>query len=88
MLLLNNLTKPRSQHLIPIEFEKPKFISEFALHNGLPFEVKLPDYPLDIRRMTSEQLNAEMEKGYADIQAGRTRPASDVFADIRKEYGI
>ena len=58
------------------------------LHNGLPFEVKLPEHPLDVSRMTVEQLHAELEKGYADIQAGRARPASEVFADIRKEYGI
>ena len=35
-----------------------------------------------------EQLNTELEKGYADIQAERTRPASEVFADIRKEHGV
>lgn len=73
---------------IPASNAITMFYKQIILHNGLPFEVRLPDYPLDIRRMTSEQLNAEMEKGYADIQAGRTRPASEVFADIRKEYGI
>ena len=47
---------------------------------------KLADHPLDVSRMAPEQLNAELEKGYADIQAERTRPASEVFADIRKEF--
>ena len=47
---------------------------------------KLADHSLDVSRMAPEQLNAELEKGYADIQAERTRPASEVFADIRKEF--
>ena len=45
-------------------------------------------HPLDISYMTQEELNAELEKGYADIQAERDRPAEDVFADIRKDYDI
>ena len=34
------------------------------------------------------QMNAELEKGYADMQAGRTRSAKSVFADIRKAYSL
>ena len=30
----------------------------------------------------------ELEKGYADMQAGRTRTAKSVFADIRKDYNL
>ena len=73
---------------IPASNAITMFYKQIILHNGLPFEVKLPEHPLDISRMTAEQLNAELEKGYGDIQAGRTRPASEVFADIHKEYGV
>lgn len=73
---------------IPASNAITMFYKQIILHNGLPFEVKLPEHPLDVSRMTAEQLHAELEKGYADIQAGRTRPASEVFADIRKEYGV
>ena len=31
---------------------------------------------------------AELEKGYADIKAGHTKPASQFFADIRKDYNV
>lgn len=64
------------------------FYKQIILHKGLPFEVKLPDHPLDVSHMTEKQLNTELEKGYAGIQTGRTRPASEVFADIRKDYGV
>ena len=33
----------------------------------------------------SEELSAELEKGYADMIEGRTGPAGEVFADIREE---
>jgi len=38
--------------------------------------------------MSKEELNAEIEKGYADFIQGKVRPASEVFADIRKNHGI
>jgi DNA-damage-inducible protein J len=34
--------------------------------------------------MSEAQLNAELEKGYASMQAGRTLPAAEVFASIRR----
>ncbi len=64
------------------------FYKQIILQKGLPFEVKLPEYPLDVSQMTAAQLDAELEKGYADYQAGRTIPAGQVFAEIRKEYGV
>ena len=64
------------------------FYKQIILKKGIPFDVRLPEHPLDISLMTSEQLNAELEKGYADMKAGRTIPAAEVFADIRKEYGV
>ena len=49
------------------------------------FDVKIPtSRPLDISDLGAEDLDAELEKGYADMVAGRTKPANQVFADIRK----
>ena len=31
---------------------------------------------------------SKLEKGYADMQAGRTKNAKKAFADIRKDYGL
>ena len=41
--------------------------------------------PLDMGPPSQEHLHAELEKGYADIVAGRTKPAGEVFASIRKD---
>ena len=44
--------------------------------------------PVDISRMNAETLDMELEKGYADIQARRTKSATQVFADIRRDYNV
>lgn len=43
---------------------------------------------LDMRQMTAEQIDAELQKGYHDVLNGRTIPAKDAFDRIRCHYGI
>lgn len=65
------------------------FYKQIILNRGLPFEVKLPKArPVDVSKLSEAELNAELEKGYADMTAGRTKLARQAFADIRKDYGI
>ena len=64
------------------------FYKQVILQRGLPFEVKLPEHPLDISRMTEEQLDTELEKGYAQMQAGQTIPAKQAFDELRGELGV
>jgi DNA-damage-inducible protein J len=63
------------------------FYKQIILQRGLPFEVKIPSAkPVDMSALSEEEMNAALEKGYADMVAGRTKPAKQVFADIRKDY--
>ena len=65
------------------------FYKQIILNRGLPFEVKIPTAKsVNVAELTEAELNAELEKGYADMVAGRTKPARQAFADIRKDYGI
>ena len=65
------------------------FYKQVVLHRGLPFDVKLPaSRPVDMSKLTEDQLHAELQKGYEDAKAGRTKPADQVFAEIRKDYGL
>ena len=65
------------------------FYKQIILNRGLPFEVKLPTVrPLNVAEMTEAELNAELEKGYADMLAGRKKSARQAFADIRRDYGV
>ena len=65
------------------------FYKQIILHRGIPFDVTLPvNRPLDLSSLSAEELSEELEKGYADMKAGRTKPAKEVFANIRKDYGV
>ena len=47
------------------------FYKQIILQRGLPFEVKMPSArPVDVSALSEAQMNAELEKGYADMQAG------------------
>ena len=51
--------------------------------------MKIPmEKPVNVAELIETELNAELEKGYTDMVAGRTKPARQAFADIRKDYGI
>ncbi len=65
------------------------FYKQIILNRGLPFDVKIPTArPVDVAELTEAELNAELEKGYADMVAGKTKPARQAFASIRKDYGL
>lgn len=65
------------------------FYKQIILNRGLPFEVKLPAArPVNAAELSEAELNTELEKGYADMAAGGTKPARQTFADIRKDYVI
>ena len=65
------------------------FYRQIILRQGLPFDVKISrKHPLDMSLLSEKELDAELEKGYADIAAGRMRPAREVFADLRRDYGL
>ncbi|MBR5220441.1 MAG: type II toxin-antitoxin system RelB/DinJ family antitoxin [Clostridia bacterium] len=74
---------------IPASNAITMFYRQIILQRGLPFEVKLPPSALpDVSAMTEEALCAELEKGYADIEAGRAADADRVFDDLRRELGL
>ena len=74
---------------IPVYGAINMFYKQIILQRGLPFVVKLPvAKPVSINKLTAEELDSEIEKGYADMLAGRTETADKVFDDIRRDYGI
>ena len=47
---------------IPASNAITMFYKQVILQRGLPFEVKLPEHPLDISRMTAEQLAGILDR--------------------------
>ena len=64
------------------------FYKQIVMHNGIPFELKIPNHPLDINKITEDEFNKEIEKGLQDVENGNTIPAQEVFASIRNKYDI
>ena len=63
------------------------FYNQIILQRGLPFVVKIPSAkPVEMSALSEDEMNADLEKGFADWVAGRTKRAKQVFAEIRKDY--
>lgn len=74
---------------IPVSNAINMFYKQIILQRGIPFEMKLPQARVvDMSKLTSQELDEELEKGYQDVLAGRTKPASEVFEELRRDYGI
>ena len=74
---------------IPASNAITMFYKQIILQNGLPFEVKLPRQRVpDASALTEEELNAELEKGYADAASGGVKDARRAFADLRAAKGL
>lgn len=59
------------------------FYKQIVLHNGLPFDVRLPSSKIvNADKLTEEQFDEELEKGFADVQAGKTKDVAEVFQEI------
>lgn len=74
---------------IPMSNAIGLFLRQVVLQRGIPFELKLPQSkPLSVSTLTEEQFNAEIEKGLADLTAGRVVSAESVTDRMRKDYGV
>ena len=74
---------------IPMSNAIEQFLRQIVLQRGIPFEMKLPEkQPLAYGSLTKEQFDAEIEKGMADIAAGRLMSSVDLRAKMRETYGV
>lgn len=58
------------------------------LYTSMEPEVKSSKRIVDMSVFLEEELNEELENGYADVQAGRTKDAKTAFDNIRKDYQL
>ena len=63
------------------------FLRQVVLQKGIPFDIKLPQRtPLDYSALSREQFDAEIEKGIASLDAGKTIPAKQVRERLQGQY--
>lgn len=64
------------------------FLRQCLIHRGLPFRVKEQEAkrPLHLVDLSAEELGREIMKGLEDMEAGRVRPADEVFEEIMEGH--
>ncbi len=74
---------------IPMSNAVGMFLRQVVLQKGIPFEMKLPGTkPIAYGSLTKEQFDKEMEKGMADIKAGRVYSADDIEEEMKRDFGL
>ncbi|MDY2794295.1 type II toxin-antitoxin system RelB/DinJ family antitoxin [Peptostreptococcus porci] len=74
---------------IPMSNAVSIFLRQVVMHNGLPFDVKIPsEKPLVLSDLSSEEFNIEMIKAHSDFEAGRVYSTEEVENDLKREFGI
>lgn len=58
---------------------------QIIMTKSIPFSLSLPKEPTTMDSLTTEEFNSIMEKGLSQAKADQSRPAADVFADLRRE---
>ena len=90
-LRVNPLVKQRAEEVLarlgmPMSTAIDIYLHQISLTGSIPFKIALPQAPAEVNaeKMSAEQLQAKLQKGYDDIEAGRYQVAETVFAQRRK----
>ena len=63
------------------------FYKQIELHNGLPFDLRLPPSSMpNMATMTDDELAAELQKGLDSARSGRCRPVADARAEFHRRH--
>jgi len=74
---------------VPVSNAINIFYRQIVIHRGLPFEVKMPrPQPKDMSLLTEAELDAELTKGFDEIESGRVRDLAEVQKTFARQYGI
>ena len=74
---------------IPVANAVNMFFHQVVLQKGLPFDVKMPrNEPLNFYALSPEQLDAEIEKGFDDLKAGRVVSSKQVREEMQRQFGV
>jgi predicted transcriptional regulator len=78
-------------HTLTLKPERQAQLEEYAQRCGQDPESALDEAVatyLEWERNEAEETREGIRRGYADMKAGRTRPASDLLEDLRRKHGI
>lgn len=58
---------------------------QIVMTKSIPFPLSIPAVPMALDEMDGAAFDAIMQKGLGEAKADRSRPASEVFSDLRQE---
>lgn len=58
---------------------------QIIMTKGIPFPLTIPNAPMALDEMGAAEFGAIMQKGLDEAEADRSRPASEVFSELRRE---
>lgn len=58
---------------------------QIIIKKGIPFSVTLANEPKAVSEMSKAEFDSMMEEGLRQAKEGKTRPAREVFAELRQE---
>jgi predicted transcriptional regulator len=76
---------------IPLKPERQAQLEQYARRHGKDPAAALDDALaafLEWERLDYEEASAAVRKGYADVEAGRTRPATEFLDEMRRKHGL
>ncbi len=74
---------------IPMSNAVGMFLRQVVIHNGIPFEMRLPSRrPLVFDELNAEELDAALQKGFDDVENGRTLSLDEVEAYMKSRHGV
>lgn len=63
--------------------------SQIVLHNGMPFDLRLPvAKPVAVSGISRADLDMELMKGIQSLESGKTYTTDEIDAELAKEFGI
>jgi len=74
---------------IPVSNAINLFLHQVVLQNGIPFELKLEPSkkkPLDLSKMTEEEIDAALQKGLDDFEAGRVYSSAQIRSEMERYF--
>ena len=66
------------------------YLNQITLTGGIPFAVTLPKAPdsVNMDKMTAEQLYAELQKGFDEMQEGKVHDAKSAFKTFEESRAL
>lgn len=70
---------------IPVSVVINTLYKQIIMTRSIPFSLSVPKVPVARDELDDAAFSAMMERGLKEAKADQSRPASDVFADLKRE---